>query len=199
MNNQRLCPHCGSEISIRQGISKSGAKRFFCKQCKRTFQTERQKTEHPESVKSSVLTAYKKGLSRKQMCLNFGMTRNQIDYIIQHYRPEAPRKIHLGMRGQLHNRARLSDASVMSLLVDYNENLISRQALAVKYAVSEPYVSDIIRGKSRTDNPEINQYRDNIERWDGRQKRESKPVVKNQDTELHFSVFNNVSGDVVKE
>lgn len=92
------------------------------------------------------------------------------------------RGTHPKKQGQRHNRAKLSDAQVLEMLHAYNEQLCSYGELAEKYGLHYATVRDIIKGRSRTDNPEINAYRNAMQIRDGRGRRKVAPATKKAET-----------------
>lgn len=152
---------------------------------------------------ADAIALYYKGSAHKAIAQKLGINYTQAASIIQRhvfYKGLPHRKTHPQKIGERHNLAKLSDAQVLTILREYNEDLASRSELAEKYGVGFFTISDILRGKSRTDNPEINAYRSTIILRDERGRRKRKPVEKNaKKPTLHFSTFNNESGEPKKD
>gem|GEM_PF-6725930 len=138
----------------------------------------------------SMIELYQKGYSYDEISKMTGLSEMQITYAINKL-VEEKRKKSLAKIGQRSNKSKLSDEQVFQLLVDYNEHMLTTRQLEAKYNISKGYPHELIRGKSRTDNDEINEYRKKIVVRNERTKRKAPIAVKEVKTELHFSVFNN--------
>jgi uncharacterized protein YjcR len=147
-----------------------------------------------EETIQKCIRLYLEGESYKHIAELAGVSENQARKIVQtHYilKGGHRRARHAQMQGERHNRAKIDNDEVLALLKDYNERLMDRAELAEKYGIHVTQVSGIIRGRTRTDCPEINAYRREMEVRDGRQRRRRTPAAKKSETKLHHSSFNN--------
>jgi len=148
------------------------------------------------------ISLYREGRSYQEISNDINLSTSQSWGIIQRHliwKGGRRRAKHPQKEGERHNRAKLTDAQVLELLQDYNEKLASRAELSEKYGIGVDTVSDILRGMTRKNNPEINEYRSTITLRDERGRRKKSPVEKKVKTTLHFSAFNNENGEPIQE
>lgn len=155
--------------------------------------------QHTAEKKSIVISLYNDGASYSDIVTETGLSRNQVLYILHHYGSER-RGVSSAQQGEKHNRAKLSDQDVMDILSRYEKDQMTAAQLAQEYGLHCTTVRDILRGKSRVNNPEINAFRQTITL---RNERTARPhrisVRKSREAHLHFSDFNTESGPPILE
>lgn len=151
--------------------------------------------EYTKEEVGRVVSLYLDGVSFKEIQASLNMTYSQVFHIIQSRRP-GKRQKHLAKKGERHNVSRFSDEQIIEMLTAIEDGWATKD-VAKNFSTSPVYVREIIRGKSRTDNPKINEIRDRILKDE---KKAVKPLKnKHKKANLHTSAFNNESGQPIIE
>ena len=73
-----LCPGCGSDHLVRDGKTRNGKQRYWCKACNRSSRDNPQTAGYSEAEKEVILKAYQERASLRGLERVFGVSRQTI-------------------------------------------------------------------------------------------------------------------------
>lgn len=75
-----MCHHCSERNCVRKhGKARSGLQRFYCSNCKRTFQINYIYHGHEGKIMRQVESLYDEGKTRSEICRNLGINQIVVD------------------------------------------------------------------------------------------------------------------------
>lgn len=78
--NQIMCHHCSEKSGVRRhGKARSGLQRYYCSNCKRTFQINYIYQGNEGKIIQQVEALYEQGKSRSEICFNLGVSHAVVD------------------------------------------------------------------------------------------------------------------------
>jgi hypothetical protein len=129
----------------------------------RAVSLERQAQEIKSALSEKVLAMYESGWPFEYIEGKTGVPAKEAEAWVQAAVARgkvARRELHIQKSGQRHNRAKLTDGQVIELLKMATTH--TRAEIAEKFGISTVHVIDVIRGRSRTDNEQVNRLRAEI-------------------------------------